>query len=145
MATGTTGNIGARGLLLLLLAVSLSGCAATQPHPQVTVSPADHLVDGQSVTIRLSGFGIDTKVWVSECAAAATVQSQGCGAELAAQTSVVTGMDGTGIGTFTVTGKAQAGPINSAPIEVCADRCVVVATLGQGQAYASRSIVFESP
>ena len=144
MATRTTGKIAARGRGLLLLVLFLSACASSA-QPQVSVSPADHLVDGQSVTIRLSGFGFDTKVWVSECAGAAAVQSQGCGAELVAQTPVVIGMDGAGIGTFRVTGQAQAGPFNSAPIEVCTDGCVVVATLGQDQAYASQPIVFESP
>lgn len=143
MATRTTNNL-VRALVIFLLAVSLVGCAGPA-HPLVTVSPADHLVDGQSVTIRLSGFGFDTKVWVSECAGAGAAQSRGCGAELLAQTPVVIGMDGAGIGTFEVTGQAQAGPFNSAPIEVCTDRCVVVATLGQDQAYASQPILFESP
>jgi hypothetical protein len=142
-AIGTTNNL-VRGLAIFLLAVSLPGCAGPA-QPKVTVSPADHLVDGQSVTIRLSGFGFDTKVWVSECAGAGAAQSRGCGAELPAQTPVVIGMDGAGVGTFTVTGKAQAGPFNSAQIEACTDLCVVVATLGQDQAYASQPILFDTP
>ncbi len=144
MATRTTSSLGVRGLVLSLLTICLAACASSA-QPQVTVSPADHLVDGQSVTIRLSGFGIDTKVWVSECSGATSVQSQGCGAKLAAQTLVVTGMDGTGIGTFTLAGQAQAGPFNSARVEGCSDQCVVVATLGQGRPFASQPITFESP
>jgi hypothetical protein len=140
---GTTNNLG-RGVVPFLILISLAGCAGPA-QPEVTVSPADHLVDGQSVTIRLSGFGFDTKVWISECAAATSVQSQGCGAELTAQTPVVIGMDGAGVGTFTVSGHAQAGPFDSAPIEACADRCVVVATLGQDQPFASQPIAFEAP
>ena len=45
--------------------------ALTVDHPTLTVSPASHLTDGQTVEVRVTGFGVGGKVWISECASAA--------------------------------------------------------------------------
>src|SRR4051812_46888623 len=63
--------------------------ADTTIHPAVTATPDSGLVDGQRITVRVTGFGIGGKVWLSECAAAQDI-SNGCGQQLPQQTLVVT-------------------------------------------------------
>jgi photosystem II stability/assembly factor-like uncharacterized protein len=115
--------------------------AVSVDHPTLTVSPASHLTDGQAVEVRVTGFGLGGKVWLSECASAADATSLGCGRELAGQPFLVTDDSRAGSSTFTVSAKA---PIKypSATVETCANRCVIVATLGDGYPYVVAPISF---
>ncbi len=115
--------------------------ALTVDHPTLTVSPASHLTDGQTVEVRVTGFGVGGKVWISECASAADATSIGCGRELAGQLFLVTDDSRVGSSNFTVSAKA---PIKypSATVETCANRCIIVATLGVGFPYVVAPISF---
>ena len=119
--------------------------ALTVTDPEVAVTPSDNLNDGQSVVVSVSGFGIGSKVWISECATAASANDLGCGAELAAQTFTATNERRTGSSPFIVHWQAAAGPLNTGAIEACSDQCVIVATLGAGYAFAVAKITFEAP
>ena len=107
----------------------------------LTVSPASHLTDGQTVEVRVTGFGVGGKVWISECASAADASSLGCGRDLAGQLFLATDDSRAGSSTFMVSAKA---PIKypSATVEPCANRCVIVATLGDGFPYVVAPISF---
>jgi hypothetical protein len=113
-------------------------------HPSVTVTPSDELRNGQRVTVRVTGFAVGGKVFLSECATSAAANALGCGSQLAAQWFLVTGNNRAGSGTFTVSGRASAGPGSSAGTRRCAYRCVIVATLGGGLSgdYAHARIFF---
>jgi hypothetical protein len=115
--------------------------ALTVDHPTLTVPPASHLTDGQMVEVRVTGFGVGGKVWLSECASAADATSLGCGRDLAGQLFLVTDDFRAGSSTFTVSANA---PIKypSATVEACANRCVIVATLGDGYPYVVAPISF---
>jgi hypothetical protein len=119
--------------------------ALTVSDPQVSVTPSGQLDDGQSVVVRVTGFGVGGKVWVSECATASSANDLGCGAQLAAQTLIATNGNRAGYAAFTIHAQAQAGPFNTGPIEVCSDMCVIVATLGGGFAFAYAGISFQGP
>jgi hypothetical protein len=122
-----------------LLAVSCSGRspapARTGPsvpmHPSVTVTPSDGLRDGQRVMVQVTGF-VSGKIYLSECATSTAANPAGCGPQLAAQPFLVTGDNGAGSGTFTVSDRASARPYSSTATSGCAGRCVIVATLGLG-------------
>ncbi len=138
-------------VIVCLLVVSCSSRspapARTGPseatHPSVTVTPSDGLRTGQRVTVRVNGFA-SGKVYLSECATSAAANPAGCGPQLAAQPFLVTGDNGAGSGTFTVSDRASARPYSSAATRRCVDRCVIVATLGLGsiRAYAYVRIAF---
>lgn len=119
--------------------------ALTVENPAVAVNPATNLVDGQSVTITLTGFGVGGKVFLSECTSVAVATSLGCGTELARQPFLVTDDSRAGTGTFTVRSTAAAGPQGLAPIQVCTESCVIVATLGNGYAFVTAPISFAAP
>lgn len=112
--------------------------------PAVTVTPSGRLRTGQRVMVRVTGFAIGGKVFLSECAASADANAAGCGPQLAAQPALVTGSSRSASGTFTVSSRAAAGPNSSVQTLECADHCVVVATLGLGPAagYAYARIIF---
>jgi len=130
----------------LVLAGGLAACGvAPGSGPQVAVTPASQLTDGQSVVVRVTGFGAGRILYVSECATAASANGQGCGSELARQMGLVTADDQAGEATFIVQGQAQAGPFNTGAIEACSDQCVIVATLGDGDSFAYARIGFEAP
>ena len=130
-------------LVIAVLAAYQIGSGSGQP--KVSVSPAGDLIDGQSVSVEMSGFTAGTSVFVSECATAATANAVGCGSELGAQATAVTGTDGSASLTFAVRAQAAAGPHETGAIEGCANQCVIVATLGSGSAFASAPIAFEAP
>ncbi|HEY5989280.1 MAG TPA: hypothetical protein VIV12_23305, partial [Streptosporangiaceae bacterium] len=90
------------------------------------------LRNGQRVTVRVTGFAVGGKVFLSECATSAAATPAGCGPQLAAQPFLVTGNNRAGSGTFTVSDRASARPYSSAVPRRCAGRCVIVATLGPG-------------
>ena len=79
-------------------------------HPTVTVIPATGLRNRQRVTVRVTGFAVGGKVWLSECATSLDANPGGCGQQLAAQPFLVTGNDRAGSGTFQVSGRASAKP-----------------------------------
>lgn len=117
----------------------------TVTDPQVSVDPSDSLTDGRSVIVRVTGFGVGSQVYLSECATASFANDLGCGAELAAQTLLVTRESRAGSAAFMVHAQAPAGPLNSGAIEACSDQCVIVATLGSGYAFAYAGISFQAP
>ncbi len=153
--------------VLLLLTLAAAGCASppasaaptstetpspsdeevvpalTVDDPTVTVVPATNLRDGQTVEVRITGFGVGGKVYLSECSSAEVATDLGCGAELAAQTLFVTDDSRAAIGSFTVTATAEQGPF--APSQACADQCVIVATIGGGYAFVTAPISFPAP
>jgi hypothetical protein len=110
-------------------------------HPKVIIVPASHLRDAQTVEVRVTGFGVGGKVWLSECASIDEATSAGCGRDLAGQPFLVTDDTRAGSATFTVSGNAP-GKYPSATLETCADRCVIVATLGYGFPYVTAPIAF---
>jgi photosystem II stability/assembly factor-like uncharacterized protein len=119
--------------------------ALTVDHPAVSVSPSRHLRDGQMVGVRVTGFAVGGKVFLSECASVAVASDLGCGAELAAQPFLVTDDGRTGRATFTVSASAPAGALGTNPLRPCADRCVIVASLGDGYPFVVAPIAFDAP
>jgi hypothetical protein len=119
--------------------------ALTVDHPTVTITPPNHLKDGQTVEVRVTGFGVGGKVWLSECASASVATDLGCGAQLAAQPFLVTDDTRAGSASLVVRAEASGKPVSAKSISPCADRCVVVATLGDGYDYAVAPIAFGPP
>jgi hypothetical protein len=97
-------------------------------------------VDGQRITVRVTGFGVGGKVWLSECAATEDI-SNGCGPQLPQQTVLVTDNHRAGTAVFVVHDRA-AGRANSTDLEPCDSECVVVATLGGALGHAAAPITF---
>lgn len=95
----------------------------------VSITPAAHLRDGERVQVTLAGFPHDSKVWLSECAAASDATAVGCGDQLAAQPFVLTGADGAGKGDFIIRALASTGRQQTATVR-CHKNCVLVATAG---------------
>jgi hypothetical protein len=118
--------------------------ALTVDHPRVIVTPSSGLKDGETVQVQVTGFGVGGKVWLSECASASAATNLGCGAQLAAQTFLVTDDSRAGRTGFTVHALAPVRPLLATPAATCADQCVLVATLGAG-AYVVAPIRFSSP
>ncbi|MFI5100434.1 MAG: neocarzinostatin apoprotein domain-containing protein [Actinomycetes bacterium] len=118
--------------------------ALTVDHPTVTVTPSSHLKDGQTVEVRVTGFGVGGKVWLSECASAPVATSLGCGSQLAAQTLLGTDDSRTGSSGFVVRASAARQAVAASPTSRCTDQCVVVATLGAGP-YVVAPIAFGTP
>jgi hypothetical protein len=104
--------------------------SGTCTHPGVTVTPSEGLRNGQRVTVRVTGFGVYGKVFLSECATSAAANPAGCGLQLAAQPFVMTGDNRAGSGMFTVSGRASARPYSPSATRTCAGGCVIVATVG---------------
>jgi len=118
---------------------------ALQTHnPMVTVSPSTNLINGERVEVRVTGFGIGGKVWLSECADAADVNDLGCGHQLPQQTLLVTDDTGSGSATFQVMSSAASKPYDDAEKDLapCVDKCVLVATLGGGYGFAHALVHF---
>ena len=118
---------------------------ALQTHdPSVIVTPPDHLTNGQQVNVRVTGFGIGGKVWLSECADSARANDQGCGHGLPAQTLLVTDNTGSGTMTFPVTSSAspEANDDAMTDLQPCTNKCVLVATLGGGYGFTFTPLQF---
>ena len=112
--------------------------------PMVFVTPSNNLSNGQQVEVRMTGFGIGGKVWLSECADAAEANDEGCGHGLPAQTLLVADNTGSGSATFTVLSSAsrKANDYSVNDLQPCTDNCVVVATLGGGYGFAYAALKF---
>lgn len=119
--------------------------ALTVDHPALVVSPSSHLRDGQAVEVRVTGFGVGGKVFLSECASAAAASDLGCGAQLAAQTLLVTDDSRAGHASFIVSSSASADPLGSGGLQRCGNPCVLVATLGGGYPFVVAPISFDAP
>jgi hypothetical protein len=119
--------------------------ALTVDHPTVTITPPNHLKDGQTVQVRVTGFGVGGKVWLSECASASVATDLGCGAQLAAQPFLVTDDTRAGSASLVVRAEAARTPLSANLMSPCTDQCVVVATLGDGYGYAVAPITFGPP
>jgi hypothetical protein len=104
--------------------------------PQVSVSPSTELRNGQAVTITVSGFPAGSQVAISECATAASANDLGCG--------LVTVSDPAALLIYPVQSTASAGPDDTSQVEACS-QCVIVASAGAGQPYATAPIAFEGP
>ena len=119
--------------------------ALTVDHPTVTISPSTHLKDGQTVVVRVTGFGVGGKVWLSECSSAAAATDLGCGGELAAQPFLVTDDNRAGSGSLVVRARALGTARSTGPFSPCTNQCVVVATLGGGFPFVVGRLSFTGP
>jgi hypothetical protein len=90
----------------------------------------------------VTGFGIGGKVWVSQCATASDINDEGCGQGPPEQTLLVTDDNGRGSVAFQVRSSAAAQPNSLTHTDPCANKCVLVATLGGGYGYASVRLRF---
>jgi hypothetical protein len=108
------------------------------------VSPSINLTNGQQVDVRVTGFGIGGKVWLSECAAAVDANDEGCGHGLPAQVLLVTDNTGSGSMAFHVQSSASTMPNDPALTDAkpCTKDCVLVATLGGGFGFAYAALHF---
>jgi hypothetical protein len=95
--------------------------------PTLVVTPSTNLRNGQTIRVSVSNWP-PGKAHLSECASAADVGAQGCGAQVAAQPFAVIEY-GSGAAAFTVTSQAALGPLSSAT-QNCTTGCVLVATGG---------------
>lgn len=128
--------------------------SATPSHEPTTakviVTPAEGLHNGQRVEVAVTGFPhIGEKVFLSECASAAVVNSIGCGDQLAGQVFFLTDDQGSGTTSFVVNSSAATGPLK-APVVPCSTRCVIEATIGAAFAgpppvYAWSTLNFSAP
>ena len=118
------------------------GLALQAHNPTVSVTPATGLHDGQVVQVRLTGFGIGGKVYLSECASATAANSAGCGPQLAAQPILPTDATGSATGSFTVRAITSDKPYDESSRLPCRTGCVVVVTLGIGYGFAYAPIAF---
>jgi hypothetical protein len=114
--------------------------ALTATAPTVTIRPDGPYRDGEVISVSVGGFGVGSKIWLSECASSSVASDLGCGAELAAQPFLVTTEDGSGTGAFTIASQAADQSLRPRPAVPCADRCVIVATLGSGYPFAMAPI-----
>ncbi len=119
--------------------------ALTVDHPSVVVTPSQGLTDGQTVSVRVTGFGVGGKVWLSECASVADASDLGCGAQLATQTLLATDDARAGQATFTVQVHAPSRPVVATPAVPCSGQCVIMATVGSDYAYRVAPISFAAP
>ncbi len=113
-------------------------------NPDVTVSPSSGLADGATVKVTVSGFGIGEKIFLSECDSAVDANDLGCGPQLAAQPFVVTGSERSGSADFVASERAASTPNTSTLSTSCAAFCVLVATQGDGLAWAAAPLSFRS-
>ena len=120
------------------------GPPAIAVDPKVTVSPNSGLTDGSTLRVTVSGFGVAEKVFLSECDSAVDANDLGCGPQLAAQPFVVTGKGRSGSANFVVSERAASMPYTQTLNTSCAEFCVLVATQGDGFAWAVAPLAFGS-
>jgi len=123
--------------------------AQTTVDPSVSVTPNKELGDGQRITVKVTGFGVDSKVWLSECASISALSDVGCGPGLAAQPFLMTDAHRAGSAMFVVHDRAPVMENNSTDVRPCVSACLVFATGGGGFAYTpisftARSLVHSS-
>jgi len=113
--------------------------------PKVSVSPGMNLMDGSTVTVVVTGFGVAEKIFVSECANIEDANELGCGQQLAAQPFLTTGNNRSGSTAFVVRTNVATKPYDIATTSRCAPQCVIVATQGVGLAWAVAPITIGAP
>ena len=113
--------------------------------PIVRVLPSRYLHNGEKVLVRISGFGIGSKFWLSECATASDVNASGCGSQLAAQPFGLTDLSGAGSFSFVVRTSAATTPYSTKLRRTCADQCVLMVTDGSDAAMARAQLTFAAP
>jgi hypothetical protein len=109
--------------------------AQTTVDPSVAVTPNNELVDGQRIMVTVAGFGVDSKVWLSECASISDLSDAGCGPRLAAQPSLMTDTRRAGSAVFVVHDRAAVMENNVTDVRPCRSACLVFAAGGGGFAY----------
>ena len=112
--------------------------ASSTTTPSVTVRPNIDLHPGQRVTVVVDGFSAERKVFFSECLNRTAASSLGCGEQLAGQLFTITDARGHGTIRLVVTATAASGYL-SRP-RACEGHCVLVATGGDGSAFATASL-----
>jgi Neocarzinostatin family len=110
--------------------------------PKVSVSPSSGLARGETVSVEATGFGKDQKVFLSECDTAEDASDLGCGDQLAAQPFLSTGAKRSGSTHFTLRASAATMPDDTRPPAACTRLCVIVATQGDGFAWAVAPLTF---
>lgn len=96
----------------------------------ITVTPSQDLAPFSEVHVTLQGFPPSARVYLSECASANDVTSQGC-LRIPGPWTLVTDADGSAGGTTMVSIKADTGPHAEFGVD-CASSCVLMATTGPG-------------
>ena len=113
--------------------------ALTTVHPTISVSPSGPYRNGQSVRVRVAGFGVAGKVWLSECGGGVAPTDLGCGPGFASQALVMTRSDRTGNGEFVIHDPSPTAP-NQVSMAPCQPTCTLLATAGLGYGYATTPI-----
>lgn len=113
--------------------------------PVLQVTPATDLHNGETVTVRVRGFDIGAKFFLSECATAADANQGGCGEQLAAQPFGVTDVTGSGRTTYVVSTRAGTRAYDKTTTVPCRSGCVLVATGGLSSSFASAPVSFAAP
>ncbi len=103
--------------------------------PVVRVLPSRDLHNGEKVLVRVSGFAIGMKFWMSECATGSDVHKDGCGSQLAAQPFGLTDLSGAGSYSFIVRTSAATSPYNAKLRRSCTAQCVLMVTDAANLAY----------
>jgi hypothetical protein len=112
--------------------------------PRITVTPDTGLHDGQGVTVSVSGFGKDQKVFLSECDHAEDATVLGCAPQLAVEPFLLTGARRSGSAMFVVHQTAAGSTSSAPPRQTCRQLCVIVATQGAYGAWIVARIAFGS-
>jgi len=119
--------------------------ALTSHHPAIKVTQHSDLTNGEAVTIRVTGFGVQGTVWLYECSARKAANDAGCGVELAGQTFLITNNERAGTARFRARSSAPTPPLNITTPKPCSTSCVLVASQGVGGAWAETPIAFREP
>jgi hypothetical protein len=114
---------------------------ALQTHtPKVIVTPSTDLTNGETVEVSVTGFGVEGKFWITECASATDANTKGCGTAFGL--FGLTKATGSGSYEYTVRSTARSAPYKTSSTAPCTDQCVIVATVGIGYGYAYAPITF---
>ncbi len=115
-------------LIGLLDAITPIGGRPNKNQVKIQVTPSINLRDGQKVLVKVSGGAPGERFWISECASASATNKFGCGDQMALQPFIDTDHSGSGSTTLYVHTKAATKPYNTADIQSCARKCVIMAT-----------------
>ncbi len=130
-----TTTVGATSTTAQSTAPNITTPADTTIEPKVIVAPDTGLMDGQVVTVTVTGFGVGGEVRLSECASAVYANRLGCGPQSAQQTLLVTNNSRAGVGYFVVHTRASTAADDLTHLRSCASACVLVATAGAFAGY----------
>ncbi len=108
--------------------------------PKVIVTPSTNLTTGEMVEVSVTGFGMEGKFWITECASATDATTSGCGTAFGL--FGMTKATGSGSYELPVRSTARSGPYTTSSTASCTDQCVIVATAGHGFGYAYAPVTF---